>query len=81
MSGERPNASSFDTSTDSGSLVEARFIPQRYEPNYPYPLLVLFHGSFFSDAGTGTGLYRGGPPRRRTRRRWQALRAGAGEAR
>lgn len=25
-------------------LVEAQFIPQRYEPNYPYPLLVLFHG-------------------------------------
>ncbi|MBX6315043.1 MAG: esterase [Isosphaeraceae bacterium] len=25
-------------------LVEARFIPQRYEPNYAYPLLVLFHG-------------------------------------
>jgi len=43
MSGERPNAASFDTSTDAGSLVEARFIPQRYEPNYAYPLLVLFH--------------------------------------
>lgn len=26
------------------SLVEQRFIPQRYEPNYAYPLLVLFHG-------------------------------------
>src|SRR5438270_4702086 len=25
-------------------LVEARFVPQRYEPNYAYPLLVLFHG-------------------------------------
>jgi phospholipase/carboxylesterase len=25
-------------------LAEARFIPQRYEPNYAYPLLVLFHG-------------------------------------
>jgi phospholipase/carboxylesterase len=43
MSGERLNAPSFDTSTDAGSLVEARFIPQRYEPNYAYPLLVLFH--------------------------------------
>src|SRR5439155_11774913 len=25
------------------SLVEARFVPRRYEPNYAYPLLVLFH--------------------------------------
>src|SRR5206468_3699232 len=25
-------------------LVEAMFVPQRYEPNYPYPLLALFHG-------------------------------------
>src|SRR5215470_3598020 len=25
-------------------LVEARFIPRQYEPNYAYPLLVLFHG-------------------------------------
>ena len=23
--------------------MEARFVPQRYEPNYAYPLLVLFH--------------------------------------
>jgi phospholipase/carboxylesterase len=30
-------------STGAGSLIEARFIPQRYEPNYAYPLLVLFH--------------------------------------
>jgi len=28
----------------STALAEARFIPQRYEPNYAYPLLVLFHG-------------------------------------
>jgi phospholipase/carboxylesterase len=27
----------------SFSLVEARFVPQRYEPNYAYPLLVLLH--------------------------------------
>jgi phospholipase/carboxylesterase len=26
------------------SLVEARFIPRQYEPNYAYPLLVMFHG-------------------------------------
>ena len=25
------------------SLVETRFIPRQYEPNYAYPLLVLFH--------------------------------------
>src|SRR5260370_32015783 len=27
----------------STALVEAMFVPQRYEPNYAYPLLVLFH--------------------------------------
>src|SRR3954470_8405870 len=43
MSSDRLNAPSFDLSTGAGSLVEARFIPQRYEPNYAYPLLVLFH--------------------------------------
>jgi phospholipase/carboxylesterase len=43
MSSDRLNAPSFDSSTDASSLIEARFIPQRYEPNYPYPLLVLFH--------------------------------------
>ena len=43
MSSDRLNAPSFDVSTGAGSLVEARFIPQRYEPNYPYPLLALFH--------------------------------------
>lgn len=45
MSSDRLNAPSFEiTNTGAGSLVESRFIPQRYEPNYPYPLLVLFHG-------------------------------------
>src|SRR5262249_8917509 len=34
---------SHETTTGTGSLVEARFVPQRYEPNYPYPLLVLLH--------------------------------------
>src|SRR6201996_4406700 len=43
MSSDRLNAPSFDISTGAGSLVEARFIPQRYEPNYASPLLVLFH--------------------------------------
>ncbi len=44
MANERLNAPSFET-TSSGAvaLVETRFIPQRYEPNYPYPLLVMFH--------------------------------------
>lgn len=38
------NAPSFEKSISGpGSLVESRFVPQRYEPNYPYPLLVLFH--------------------------------------
>lgn len=44
MASDRLNAPSFDTTSVSGSFVEARFVPQRYEPNYPYPLLVLFHG-------------------------------------
>lgn len=44
MSSDRLNVSSFETATSAAcSLVETRFIPQRYEPNYPYPLLVLFH--------------------------------------
>jgi phospholipase/carboxylesterase len=44
MSSDRLNApSSETTSSGAGALVESRFIPQRYEPNYPYPLLVLFH--------------------------------------
>jgi phospholipase/carboxylesterase len=43
MSSDRLNAPSFDSSTDASLLIEARFIPQRYEPNYAYPLLVLFH--------------------------------------
>lgn len=30
--------------TGTVSLVEAQFIPPRYEPNYAYPLLVLLHG-------------------------------------
>ncbi len=43
MSSDRLNAPSFDISSGVGSLIEARFIPQRYEPNYAYPLLALFH--------------------------------------
>jgi phospholipase/carboxylesterase len=45
MSSDRLNAPSYETTaTGASPLAETRFIPQRYEPNYPYPLLVLFHG-------------------------------------
>jgi phospholipase/carboxylesterase len=43
MSSDRLNAPSIESASGGSSLVEARFIPQRYEPNYPYPLLVLLH--------------------------------------
>ncbi len=44
MSSNRRYAPSFEvTTTSTNQLVQARFIPQRYEPNYAYPLLVLFH--------------------------------------
>lgn len=47
MSSDRLNAPSSANETKvtgAGMLVETRFVPQRYEPNYAYPLLVLFHG-------------------------------------
>ena len=44
MSGERQTISPIETATEPGLLAEARFVPQSYEPNYPYPLLVMFHG-------------------------------------
>jgi len=45
MSSDRLNAPPFEvTNSGAASLVESTFVPQRYEPNYPYPLLVLFHG-------------------------------------
>src|ERR1700747_2553908 len=37
------HAPSNTTAPKTRSLVEARFIPRQYEPNYAYPLLVLFH--------------------------------------
>ena len=45
MNGDRRTMSPSETYTAGGTtgLAEARFIPQRYEPNYAYPLLVLFH--------------------------------------
>jgi phospholipase/carboxylesterase len=44
MSGDRRTTPPFEATSGPAALAEARFIPQRYEPNYPYPLLVLFHG-------------------------------------
>jgi phospholipase/carboxylesterase len=45
MSSDRLNTPSTESTAQGAStLVESRFIPQRYEPNYAYPLLVLFHG-------------------------------------
>ena len=43
MTNDRLNAPASSTSSASSSLVETRFIPRQYEPNYAYPLLVLFH--------------------------------------
>ena len=44
MTNDRLNAppSSSNTTTQP-ILVETRFVPRQYEPNYAYPLLVLFH--------------------------------------
>jgi phospholipase/carboxylesterase len=44
MSGDRRVVLPSDAKGTGPSLVEARFVPQRYEPNYAYPLLVLLHG-------------------------------------
>src|SRR5215213_643368 len=43
MSNDRRNAPASDATAGIAPLVEARFVPQRYEPNYAYPLLVLLH--------------------------------------
>jgi phospholipase/carboxylesterase len=43
MSNDRRNAPSIGSEVATSTLVEARFVPQRYEPNYAYPLLVLLH--------------------------------------
>ena len=32
-----------ESTVEAGSPVDATFVPYRYEPNYPYPLLVLLH--------------------------------------
>src|SRR5262249_22790697 len=43
MTFDRLPAPLSSTAAPTKSLVEARFIPRQYEPNYAYPLLVLFH--------------------------------------
>ncbi len=43
MINDRRNVPLSDQEAGTGLLVESRFVPQRYEPNYAYPLLVLLH--------------------------------------
>lgn len=41
--GDMPQAQAAGLASSPLDLVEECYIPQRYEPNYAYPLLVLFH--------------------------------------
>ncbi len=43
MSSDRRQARPTNQKSGTEPLVEACYVPQRYEPNYPYPLLVMFH--------------------------------------
>src|SRR6516225_11710340 len=43
MTFDRLHAPLNPTASQASPLVEARFIPRQYEPNYAYPLLVMFH--------------------------------------
>ena len=44
MNGDRHVSPAIDSTSEGALLAETRFVPQRYEPNYAYPLLVMFHG-------------------------------------
>jgi phospholipase/carboxylesterase len=43
MTDDRLDAPPSSATPASTELVETRFVPRQYEPNYAYPLLVLFH--------------------------------------
>ncbi len=43
MTDDRLDAPPSSATSVPGALVETRFVPRQYEPNYAYPLLVLFH--------------------------------------
>jgi len=43
MTNDRLNAAPSLASSQPSYLVETRFVPRQYEPNYAYPLLVLLH--------------------------------------
>lgn len=43
MSTDRRTSPAFEAAAGVEPLVDATFIPQRYEPNYAYPLLVMLH--------------------------------------
>lgn len=44
MDGDRRISPPIGPPGEARLLDETRFVPQRYEPNYAYPLLVMFHG-------------------------------------
>jgi phospholipase/carboxylesterase len=43
MTNDRLNALPTSETTTQPMLVETRFVPRQYEPNYAYPLLVMYH--------------------------------------
>lgn len=44
MAQDRTDAQGFSTASQAAAFVDSHFVPGQYEPNYPYPLLVLLHG-------------------------------------